>query len=63
MFFGEKPMKKVDPALAVADLRETIDRAVDRARNDGARAYLIWTELENVAARLRMIAATTQPVI
>jgi hypothetical protein len=56
-------MKKVDPALAVADLRETIDRAVDRARNDGARAYLIWTELENVAARLRMIAATTQPVI
>jgi hypothetical protein len=63
MIFGKKPMKKVDPALAVGDLRETIDRAVDRARNDGVRAYLIWTELENVAARLRMIAATTQPIL
>jgi hypothetical protein len=63
MIFGRKQMKKIDPALALAELRSTIEIAVDEARACGVRSYLLAQALEDAATAVRVKHAMTAPIL
>jgi hypothetical protein len=59
---AQKQNANKDPATVVAELRDTINRAVDKARQDGVRDYQIADVFEAAARNARMRLAAMAPV-
>jgi hypothetical protein len=54
--------KNVDPALAAAELRTTIEDAVESARASGVRHWTIEQALQDAATTVRVKHAASTPL-
>jgi hypothetical protein len=64
MIFGRKKamQQNIDPALAAAELRSALERAVEEARACGVRHWTIESALEDAATAVRMKHAANSPL-